>query len=123
MVSSRVCHHHGKPALETARRLSERLERAADRLARTEPSRPEAVNRALVRLSRVLVPLTYTSGDRFAHDPALPMPPLPGLQRARELGALDPNDDAYKFAGVALRRELNRVLHALDSALSLADDL
>jgi hypothetical protein len=112
-----------EPALETARRLSERLERAADRLARTEPSRPEAVNRALVRLSRVLVPLTYTSGDRFAHDPALPMPPLPGLQRARELGALDPNDDAYKFAGVALQRELNRVLHALDSALSLADDL
>jgi hypothetical protein len=112
-----------EPALETARRLSERLERAADRLARTEPSRPEAVNRALVRLSRVLVPLTYTSGDRFAHDPALPMPPLPGLQRARELGALDPNDDAYKFARVALRRELNRVLHALDSALSLTDEL
>jgi Peptidase family M28 len=112
-----------EPALETARRLSERLERAADRLARTEPSRPEAVNRALVRLSRVLVPLTYTSGDRFAHDPAVPMPALPGLQRARELGALDPNDDAYKFARVALRRELNRVLHALDSALSLTDEL
>jgi len=112
-----------EPALETARRLSERLERAAERLARTEPPRPEAVNRALVRLSRVLVPLTYTSGDRFGHDPALPMPPLAGLQRARELAALDPNEDAYKFACVALRRELNRVVHALDSALSVADEL
>ncbi len=112
-----------EPALETARRLSERLERAAERLARSEPSRPEAVNRALMRLSRVLVPLTYTSGDRFAHDLALPIPPLAGLQRARELAALDPNTDAYKFTRVALQRELNRVVHALDSALSVSDEL
>jgi len=112
-----------EPALETARRLSERLERAAERLARSEPSRPEAVNRALMRLSRVLVPLTYTSGDRFAHDLALPIPPLAGLQRARELAALDPNTDAYKFTRVALQRELNRVVHALDSALSMSDEL
>jgi hypothetical protein len=110
-------------ALETARRLVERLEQAAERLGRAEPSRPEAVNRALLRLSRVLVPLTYTSGDRFAHDLALPVPPLTGLQRARELGTLDPNTDAYKFARVALRRELNRVVHALDSALSVADEI
>src|SRR5262245_166495 len=112
-----------EPALETARRLSERLERAAERLARTEPSRPEAVNRALMRLSRVLVPLAYTSGDRFAHDLALPIPPLAGLQRARELAALDPTTDAYKFTRVGLQRELNRVMHALDSALSVTDEL
>jgi hypothetical protein len=69
------------------------------------------------------VPLTYTSGDRFAHDLALPIPPLAGLQRARELAALDPNTDAYKFTRVALQRELNRVVHALDSALSVSDEL
>ena len=112
-----------EPALDAARRLGERLERAAERLGRAEPSRPEAVNRALMRLSRVLVPLTYTSGDRFAHDLALPIAPLAGLQRARELAALDPKTDAYKFTRVVLQRELNRVVHALDSALSMTDDL
>ena len=111
------------PALETARRLAERLERAATRLARVEPAAAEDVNRALMRLSRILVPLTYTSGDRFDHDLALPIAPLAGLQRARGLAALDPSGDAFKFARVALRRELNRVVHALDSAITVAEAL
>ncbi len=111
------------PALDTARALAERLERVAAALDRVEPARVEGVNRGLLRLSRILVPLTYTSGDRFAHDLALPLAPLAGLQRARELAALDPGGDAFKFARVALVRERNRVVHALDSALSVTDDL
>jgi len=111
------------PALDTARALAERLERVAAALDRVEPARVEGVNRGLLRLSRILVPLTYTSGDRFAHDLALPLAPLAGLQRARELATLDPGGDAFKFARVALVRERNRVVHALDSALSVTDDL
>jgi N-acetylated-alpha-linked acidic dipeptidase len=111
------------PALDTARALAERLERVAAALDRVEPARVEDVNRGLLRLSRILVPLTYTSGDRFGHDLALPLAPLAGLQRARELATLDPGGDAFKFARVALVRERNRVVHALDSALSVTDDL
>jgi N-acetylated-alpha-linked acidic dipeptidase len=76
-----------------------------------------------MRLSRVLVPLAYTTGDRFTHDLALPIPPLAGLQRARELAALDPDSDTFKFARAALVRERNRAVHALDSAASVADEL
>jgi hypothetical protein len=111
------------PALEAARALAERLESVATALARVEPARAEAVNRSLMRLSRILVPLAYTSGDRFAHDLAVPVAPLAGLQRARELAGLDPGTDAFKFARVALVREQNRVVHALDSALSVAAEL
>jgi Peptidase family M28/PA domain len=111
------------PALDAARELTDRLERAAERLARVDSARVESVNRSLMRLSRILVPLTYTSGDRFVHEPALPQPPLAGVQRARELAALDPDSDAFKFARVGLRRELNRVVHALDSALTVAGEL
>jgi hypothetical protein len=111
------------PALDVARTLSERLDGAAMRLARVAPAAADDVNRALMRLSRILVPLAYTSGDRFGHDLAVPIAPLAGLQRARELAALDPDGDAFKFARVALQRELNRVVHALDSALSVADQL
>ena len=115
------------PALEAARTLGERLERVAAGLEAVDPSTPparrEAINRGLMRLSRVLVPLAYTSGDRFTHDLAVPIPPLAGLQRARELARLDPDSDAYKFARAALVRERNRAVHALDSAASVADEL
>ena len=76
-----------------------------------------------MRLSRVLVPLAYTSGDRFTHDLALPIAPLAGLQRARQLATLDPDSDAFKFARAALVRERNRAVHALDSAASAVAEL
>jgi hypothetical protein len=111
------------PALAAARGLTEKLSRAAAALATTPDAQREAINRALVRLSRLLVPLAYTSGDRFTHDLAVPIPPLAGLQRTRELATLDPDSDAFKFARAALVRERNRALHALDSAASVADEL
>jgi hypothetical protein len=115
------------PALQAARALGERLERVAAALEAVDPSTPpprrEAINRGLMRLSRVLVPLAYTSGDRFTHDLAVPIPPLAGLQRARALTRLDPDSDEYKFARAALVRERNRAVHALDSAASVADEL
>jgi hypothetical protein len=109
------------PALERARSLVERLEAVAAALGRIPDASLEPVNGDLLRLSRVLVPLAYTTGDRFAHDLALPIAPLAGLQRCRELAALDPESDAFKFARVGLVRERNRVVHALDSAVSIAD--
>jgi Peptidase family M28 len=110
------------PALEAARGLLERLQRLAPAVAGATADRVEAANRALVRLSRVLVLLAYTTGDRFTHDLALPIPPLAGLQRARELAALDPDGDAFKFARAALMRERNRAVHALESAATVADE-
>ena len=115
------------PALDAARVLVERLQRVATAIAKVDQSAPAArldtVNRGLMRLSRVLVPLAYTTGDRFTHDLALPIPPLAGLQRARELATLDPDGDAFKFARAALVRERNRAVHALDSAASAADEV
>jgi hypothetical protein len=115
------------PAVDGARALADRLERVKTALtaldATTPPARLEAINRGLMRLSRVLVPLAYTSGDRFTHDLALPIPPLAGLQRVRELSTLDPDTDAFKFARAALVRERNRAVHAFDAAASAADDL
>ena len=111
------------PVLEAARALAERLQRLSARLSAVPDGARETVNRGLMRLSRVLVPLAYTTGDRFTHDLALPIPPLAGLQRARELAVLDPNADAFKFAAAALVRERNRAVHALDSAATIADEL
>jgi hypothetical protein len=111
------------PALEAARALGERLTHLTRRLDGDDPGRAEALNRGLMRLARVLVPLAYTTGDRFTHDLALPIAPLAGLQRARELPTLDSDGDAFKFARAALVRERNRAVHALDTASSIADEL
>jgi Peptidase family M28 len=115
------------PAVDAARALVDRLDRVGAALApvdaRTPAAKLDGINRGLMRLSRVLVPLSYTGGDRFTHDLALPIPPLAGLQRVRELAALDPETDAFKFARAALVRERNRAVHAFDTAASAAEDL
>ena len=80
-------------------------------LPRAEPAR---ANRALMRASRALVPLDYTTGDRFGHDAALPQLPWPSLDPLRALARAAP--EMRPFALVEARRARNRMLHALRTA-------
>lgn len=80
-------------------------------------------NAALLRLGRALVPLDYTSGDRFDHDPALPQAPYPILDPLRRLAALPDSTKEAKFAEVAAVRALNRLIHAIDQATAAASSL
>jgi len=83
--------------------------------ALVEPGRdPVRVNRALMQLSRALVPPDYTAGDRFSHDPALPQAPWPVLDPIRALAGAGP--DQARFAAVDATRARNRMLHALRQA-------
>ena len=76
---------------------------------------------ALMRMSRALVPINYTSGDRFAHDPALALPAWPTLRPLRELAAAVPGSDAARFLAVGAVRARNRVAHALREANAAAE--
>ena len=49
-----------------------------------------------MRLSRVLVPLLYTSGDRFTHDLALPHPAARRTAARARAARLDPDADALQ---------------------------
>ena len=71
---------------------------------------------ALMRAGRALVPLDYTSGDRFSHDPALPQPAWPALEPLRRLAAAEPGTDQAYLLAVAARRACNRLAHALGQA-------
>jgi hypothetical protein len=77
---------------------------------------PEAADPALMRASRALVPLDYTSGDRFVHDPALPQPVWPVLEPLRRLAAAAPGTHAARLLAVSARRARNRVAHAVREA-------
>jgi hypothetical protein len=74
------------------------------------------INASLIALSRALVPIDYTSGDRFEPDPALGQPPYPALEPLRRLASTAGGTDEAKFLEVAARRAANRVAAALDRA-------
>lgn len=102
----------------------EALDAEARRLlaARADPASPEA--RAVVArqkaVSRALVPLRYTSGARFDHDPAMPAPALQALRDAPLLATLDPASDEARFLQTALVRRANGVSYALRAAAAAA---
>ena len=74
------------------------------------------INAALMRASRHLVPLNYTSGERFHHDSALPHPAWPSLEGLRALAALPAASPETAFYAVHARQVRNRAAHALRQA-------
>jgi hypothetical protein len=92
---------------------AERLGETAGRLADADPDR---ANAALMAVSRALVPMDSTRGDRFVHDPALGQPGWPVLAPVRALRGAEPGSDAWRFRLVGARQAANRLRHALDLA-------
>jgi N-acetylated-alpha-linked acidic dipeptidase len=78
-----------------------------------------AANEVIMRLARILVPVNFTREVRFRHDPALPVPPLPALAWANEIGTFD--DHRLGFAQTQLTRGQNRLVAALREARRLVE--
>ena len=74
------------------------------------------INAALTRASRRLVPLNYTTGERFHHDSALPHPAWPSLEGIRELARQQEGSAELPFYAVHARQTRNRIVHALYEA-------
>jgi len=105
------------------RERAERLQQAAGRAeVACSPHAAEAINKCLVRLGRVLIPVSYTRAGRFAHDPALDVHPLPDIADAARLGQVAEGSDEEKFLKVRLQRGSNRTLAALKDATALVDE-
>ncbi len=77
-------------------------------------------NQAIRRLARLLVPVNYTRGPEFFHDPAEPIPPLPDLSAAMELPNAAPDDVGFFVAH--LTRGQNRLVAALRDARRVVRD-
>ena len=89
------------------------LDRALERFEAADVPADEA-NAILRDLARILVPLNYTRGVRFRHDPALNVPPLPTIAAATELD--QHGADTIGFALTQLMRGQNRLVAALREA-------
>jgi hypothetical protein len=111
------------PVLDRARELKDRVGKL-NGLVKQAGGRGELVQRinaCLQELSRVLVPLDYTYGDRFVHDPALRQPPVPALSDVPKLANLDPDSAEFKFLASRLVRARNRVAVGLREAIKITD--
>lgn len=71
----------------------------------------------LLEACKVLMPVNYTVAGEFDHDPALGAVPLPLLRPHRPV--VEMTDDEQWGAGHQLRRNINRVRHALRSATTV----
>jgi hypothetical protein len=80
-----------------------------------------AIEAVLMKVSRHLVPVDYTSGNRFAQDPALSQSPYPVLDPLRRLQQADEKGADANFVKVAAIRARNRMAHALDEAVAVLD--
>ena len=87
-----------------------------------EPTQAAALNRRIKRLSRILIPITYTAAGRFDHDPAWSMPHLPLLTEARRLAQLPTDSDDFHFLRTQLVRHINQIAFAFREALDVLQD-
>lgn len=76
----------------------------------------DRINASLMRAARHLVPLNYTSGERFHPDSALPHAPWPSLEGLRELAAVPYGSPETAFYAVHARQTRNRLAHELREA-------
>jgi N-acetylated-alpha-linked acidic dipeptidase len=72
------------------------------------------LNGVLRRLARLLVPLNYSRGERFDHDPALKFGTVPRLEAAAGVASATP--DVKPFIKVGLTREANKMKGILRAA-------
>jgi N-acetylated-alpha-linked acidic dipeptidase len=108
-----------EPALAEVSALRHRFERFAQHVEaiRKRPVSDPAVRRAnaaLRRVARLLVPVSFTSGPAFFHDPAEPLEPLPDLAAA--LSAPRMSVHHRGFLRTHLVRGQNRLVAALRDA-------
>ena len=106
--------HSEKIFLQWAKRLNRMIDQEIT--SKRKPLKWDRLNSCLMKVSRNLIPLNYTSGEPFDHDLAVPMPPLPALAAFARLSQLNPQEDDFKFLETELIRKQNRVCHLLQQA-------
>lgn len=93
---------------------------ATQRLAVNPISDVASLNDRLKRLSRITNAALFTIDGPYEMDPALQLPVLPGLDPMKQLATLDPATDEFQFLLTKLRRQKNRILDALLTAIEVA---
>jgi hypothetical protein len=79
------------------------------------------LNKGLIELSRILVPLNYVQGDRFHHDPAMKQFIIPALADVEKLSIVNKGDNDYYLLKTKLVRNVNKVNNSLKQAILISE--
>ena len=106
---------------EGFKKLDAEIKHMNDPLCQLEDtSKADSLNDLIMELNRTLIPVHYCkNGDLFQVDLAIPIPAFPEFSELKELAAMDPDSDNFKFLYRKIFREKNRVFHYLNKALGL----
>lgn len=110
-----------KPVLNELSALRGELVRFNAAALKAADDREEArrFNEALLRLGRILIPLSYAKREIFEHDPATEVPPFAEIAGAANLTSYDETSDERKFLLNQLMRGRNKVMLRLNQARRL----
>ena len=107
------------PIADDLARLSERVRtwtfEAGIRASSGSAAERRRANATLRRLARILIPLNYSKGERFDHDPAIKLPAVPRLELANRLASA--TADQKRYIRTALVRERNKIRAMLRAAM------
>jgi hypothetical protein len=107
--------------LGSALRRCENLSEALDvRYKRLDLSTGDH-NRVLVQLERILIPLCFSTQNRYEHGLALAYPPVPALQPIEDLLVTPQGSADEMHVLVLLKRRLNYVCDSLRQALAVVE--
>jgi hypothetical protein len=98
---------------------------AAFAAGKGDEAKAASLNRAMKRISRLLVPLMSSSVGKYGHDPYSYTPQqtlIPALYEADRVAAM-PQDEQRWMAETQLTRERNRVADALAESIAVMDDV
>lgn len=109
------------PVLEDLKKLKSKLDMVYTKVNEKHAD-VEAFNKLLLKLSRILIPINYTKSGRFAHDPALEVPPFPDLALIKNILNLRKDSNEYRFLLTQLLRARNKTQSAIREAIKLVDD-
>ena len=108
-------------AIRATEELDRRARALIERNVRPNDSEARTVVEAQKAVVRALVPLRYTAGNHFDHDPAMPAPALQLLRDLPLLATLPPESSEARFLATALTRKRNAVCAALREAAKAAE--
>jgi hypothetical protein len=113
------------PVIRTAEELEEQSKALNSRIREMLPNahfgnrKVEAINRCLMALSRILLPVLSSRAGKYGQDPmGMKYRPIPGLSTGHE-PSLSPETEQYKALYTSFVRERNRLSDALHAANAL----
>jgi len=111
-----------EPVIDDALNLRANLDKLHQK-ARLVKSRDEfeSINRMLMKIARILIPINYADKERFDHDPAVPIPAYPDLYPATQLPNYKKESNEFRFLTNQLLRGSNKVRWVFREACRIVD--